>query len=127
MMNRIILHIAVASLFAAQDLNHVWRKGRIKQCVTNGVFGRGRTLEENASDAARLGVKGYDLIGPKDWPILRKYGLIPTMAPGFGGTIPDGINLKANHDRLETAMREGIDICAKEKAPNLITLSGNRR
>jgi hydroxypyruvate isomerase len=127
-MNRRIFLAAGASFAAAaQDQKPVERKGRLKQCVTNGVFGRGRTLEENARDAARLGVRGYDLIGPKDWPILRKYGLVPSMTPGFGGTIPDGINLKANHDRIETAMREGIDICAKEKAPNLITLSGNRR
>ena len=35
---------------------------------------------------AKLGVYGIDLIGPKDWPMLKKYGLIPTMSPG-GGTI----------------------------------------
>ena len=127
MMNRRIFLAAGASLAAAQDPKPVERKGRLKQCVTNGVFGRGRTLEENARDAARLGVKGYDLIGPKDWPILRKYGLIPTMVPGFGGNIPDALNRKENHERIETSMREGIDICAKEKAPNLITFSGNRR
>src|SRR5689334_24752291 len=105
----------------------VQRKGRLKQCVTNGVFGRGRPLEDNARDAARLGVKGYDLIGPKDWPVLKKYGLIPTMVPGFGGTIPDALNRKENHARIEKLMHEGIDACAKEGAPSLITFSGNRR
>jgi hydroxypyruvate isomerase len=103
------------------------RGGRLKQCVTGGVFGKGKTLEENARNAARLGAKGFDLIGPKDWPILKKYGLIPTMVPGFGGTIPDALNRKENHDKFEASMREGIDICAKEGAPNLITFSGNRR
>jgi len=116
---------AVAAI--AQDNPPVERKGRLKQCVTGGVFGRGRALEENARDAARLGAKGFDLIGPKDWPILKKYGLLPTMVPGFGGTIPDALNRKENHERLEASMREGIDICAKEGAPNLITFSGNRR
>jgi len=105
------------------------RGGRLKQCVTNGVFGRnnGRTLDDNARDAARLGAVGYDLIGPKDWPILKKNGLIPTMVPGFGGTIPDALNRRENHERIEASMREGIDLCAKEGAPNLITFSGNRR
>lgn len=117
---------AIAAL-AAPDEQPVPRKGRLKQCVTGGVFGRGRTLEENARDAARLGAKGFDLIGPKDWPILKKYGLIPTMVPGFGGTIPDALNRKENHERIEQSMREGLDICAKEGAPNLITFSGNRR
>jgi len=112
---------------AAPDDAPAARKGRLKQCVTNGVFGKGRTLEENARDAARLGAKGYDLIGPKDWPILKQHGLIPTMVMGFGGTIPDALNRKENHERLEASLREGIDICAKEGAPNLITFSGNRR
>ena len=117
----------VAVCASAQESRPQAHKGRLKQCVTGGVFGRGRTLEENARDAARYGAIGFDLIGPKDWPTLHKYGLIPTMVPGFGGTIPDALNRKENHAALENSMREGIDICAKEKAPNLITFSGNRR
>src|SRR5579864_9209945 len=112
---------------AAQENAPVERKGRLKQCVTMGVFGRGKTIEENAREAAHAGCKGFDLIGPKDWPVLKKYGLIPTMVPGFGGTIPDALNRKENHERIEALMREGIDTCAKEGAPNLITFSGNRR
>ena len=102
-------------------------KGRLKQCVTGGVFGRGRALEDNARDAAKAGAVGFDLIGPKDWPVLKKYGLIPTMVPGFGGTIPDALNRKENHAALEKSMHEGIDLCAAEGAPNLITFSGNRK
>jgi hydroxypyruvate isomerase len=129
MMNRRIFLASGAGLagLAAQETAPAAPKGRLKQCVTGGVFGRGRTLEENARDAARLGAKGFDLIGPKDWPTLKKYGLTPTMVPGFGGTIPDALNREENHDRIEASMREGIDVCAKEKAPNLITFSGNRR
>src|ERR1039457_421725 len=130
MMNRRIFLAAGAGAVAIaqeQAPTPVERKGRLKQCVTGGGFGRGRTLEENARDATKLGAKGFDLIGPKDWPTLRKYGLIPTMVSGFGGTIPDALNRKENHERLEASMREGIDVCAKEKAPNLITFSGNRR
>src|SRR5229473_871043 len=59
-----------AAALSAQDEKPVQRKGRLKQCVTGGVFGRGRSLEDTARDAARLGARGYDLIGPKDWPIL---------------------------------------------------------
>jgi hypothetical protein len=56
------------------------RKGRIKQGVTGGVFGRLGTLDEQCREAARLGIKGYDLINtPEQWAILKKYGLTPTM------------------------------------------------
>ncbi len=118
---------AAALGVSAQDEPPVQRKGRLKQCVTGGVFGRGRSLEETARDAARLGAKGYDLIGPKDWPILKKNGLLPTMVPGYGGTIADALNRIENHDRIEKLMHDGIDVCSVYGAPNLITFSGNRR
>src|ERR1700675_2318993 len=89
------MSVGAVSALAFQDRDQpIVRKGRLKQSVTNGVFPRGRSLEENARDAARMGAKGYDLIGPKDWPTLKKYRLIPAMVPGFGGTIPDALNRK---------------------------------
>ena len=105
----------------------VQRKGRIKQGVTRGVFGRGMELEEMCKHAARLGCKGFDLIGPKDWPVLKKHGLVPTMFPGpNGGTIPDGLNRKENHARVVKGLHEAIDLAAAEGVPNVITFSGNR-
>jgi hydroxypyruvate isomerase len=104
------------------------RKGRIKQGVTRGVFGRGASLEDSCREAARLGIQGFDLIGPPDWPTLKKYGLVPSMyPPGPGGTIPDALNRKENHERLEPLLRAGIDECAANGVPNIITFSGNRR
>ena len=55
------------------------KKGRLKQCVTSGVFVRGTSLEDGCKLAASLGIVGYDLKGPADWPTLKKYGLTPTM------------------------------------------------
>src|SRR3954469_9012807 len=106
---------------AAAQESPVQRKGRLKQCVTRGVFGRGADFEETCKTAARLGCKGYDLIGPKDWPTLKKYGLLPTMyPPPSGGTIPDALNRLENHERIIKAMDEAIDDAAKWGAPNVI-------
>jgi len=106
----------------------VTRKGRIKQGVTTGVFARGMPLEDACREAARLGIKGFDLIGPKDWPTLRKYGLVPSMYPlGPGGTITDALNRTENHDRLEASINAAIDEAAAAQVPNVITFSGNRR
>jgi hydroxypyruvate isomerase len=78
-------------------------------------------------EAAKLGVTGFDLIKPEDWPTLKKYGLTPSMTPPpFVGTIKDGINRKENHDRLEKSTREIIDRAAAAGCPNVITLSGLR-
>ena len=101
------------------------RKGRLKQAVTRGCFGKGMPLEEMARHAARLGATGFDLIGEADWPILKKHGLIPTMAPG-AGSIRDGLNRKENHARFEQQMHENLDKASAAGVPNVITLSGNR-
>ncbi len=104
-------------------------RGRLKQSVTKGVFrGRKMSLDDMCRESARLGIFGFDLIDPQDWPILKRYGLVPTMLPPpYGGTIPDGINSKENHARLEASIREGIDLAAAAGCPNVITLSGSRR
>src|SRR5215470_11668213 len=104
------------------------RKGRLKQAVTRGVFGRNMPFEDACREAARLGCKGFDLIGPADWPMLKKYGLVPTMyPPGPGGTIPNALNRKENHETLEKSLRAAIDEAAANGVPNVITFSGNRK
>lgn len=102
------------------------RSGRFMQGVTRGVFGRGAALEDCCRQAAELGIKGFDLLRPADWPMAKKYGLIPSMASGGGGTIASGLNRTENHPGLEASMRETIDRAAASGVPNLITFSGNR-
>ncbi len=103
--------------------------GRLKQGVTTGVFrGSHMTLDDMCREAAKLQIYGFDLIKPQDWPTLKKYGLTPTMTPPpYMGTIPDGINQKENHDRLEKSTREIINLAAAAGCPNVITLAGSRR
>ena len=105
----------------------VRRKGRIEQGVTRGVFARGASLDDCCRDAARLGSRASILIGPADWPTLKKYGLVPSMYPGGpGGTIPVALNKVANHARLEPLLHAAIDDAAANGVPNIITFSGNR-
>jgi hydroxypyruvate isomerase len=79
-----------------------------------------------AREAARLGAKGFDLLGHQDWPIVQKHGLVPSMVPG-AGTIPDGCNRRENHAKLEEQFRENIPRAAEAGCPNVITFSGNKR
>ena len=120
------LGATLASAAMAQDTPKP--KGKLKQCVTRGVFTRGMPLEETCKIAADLGIVGYDLIGPQDWPTLKKYGLKPTMyPPGPGGTIPDSLNRKDNHEKLEKAMHAALDEAKAAGVPSVITFSGNRK
>jgi hydroxypyruvate isomerase len=120
---------AAAGIATAQTQPAVQRKGRLSQSVTRGVFAPNMPFEDMCREAARLGCKGFDLVAAQDWPVLKKYGLLPAMAPpgSSGVTIANGINEKDKHDALQKSARAGIDECAAGGCPNMITLSGNRR
>jgi hydroxypyruvate isomerase len=102
------------------------RKGRLKQGVCGGVFGRGMSFEDQCKNAARLGVQVIDLVEPDRWATIEKYGLKPNMIPG-GGRLQDGLNEEANHASIEKAFQEKLPLCAKHKVSTMIALSGNRR
>ncbi len=56
------------------------RKGRLKQGLCLSVFsGTKLDMDGKCREAARLGAYGIDLVGPSDFPVLKKYGLVPTM------------------------------------------------
>src|SRR5499427_9699892 len=119
---------AAFSLRQVPATTPVQRKGRLKQSVTRGVFARNMSLDDCCREAARLGCKGFDLIGPPDWPTLKKYGLVPSMYPaGPGGSFTDALNRTENHERIEKSLRAAIDEAASNGAPNVITFSGNRK
>lgn len=100
--------------------------GRLKQSVARWCYAK-IPLEDLCRQGAEMGLAGVDLINnPEEWPIVRKYGLVPLVSPG-AGTIPIAWNRKENHDRLEKELRENIARAAAAKLPNVITFSGNRR
>jgi hydroxypyruvate isomerase len=100
-------------------------RGRLKQGVAQWCF-RKMSVEDLCRECARIGIRGIDLVGPNDWPTLKKYGLMPSMIPG-GYPNGDGINRKENHDRIEKLARENIEKAAAFGAPNVIAMTGNRR
>ncbi len=117
---------ALAGAALTASAQNVARKGRLKQAATRGCFGKGMPFPEMCKQAARLGLKGLDLIPAQDWPVMKEHGLIPTMAGGSSG-IRDGINRVENHAKMLAGMREAIDRAVAFNAPNVIVLSGERK
>jgi hypothetical protein len=70
MRRRDFLPAVALTAAAAQTPAPPPRKGRLKQCVTRGVFAHDMSFEDTCRTAARLGLKGYDLEGPEQWPML---------------------------------------------------------
>lgn len=101
-------------------------KGRLKQSVCRWCYNK-IPLDDFAKVVSEMGLKGIDLLNnPADWPVVKKYGLVPTMTSG-AGTIPDACNRKDLHDKLEKQFQENIPRAAENGIPNVITFSGNRK
>ena len=133
---RFLATVAAAGVAAARpattgmaaQAQPVKRKGRIKQALFRNVFGNpNMAFDDQCRLAAELGCVGFDLIAPQDWPTLKKYGLIPTMAPANPVTFQDGLIRKELHGEIERGLREAIDQCAAGGCPNIITVGGQRR
>lgn len=118
--------VIAGTVTSAQAAAPAARPGRLKQAICRGVFrGLDLDLDGICRETARLGGLGIDLVGPADFPTLKKYGLIPTMVPG-GGSIKSGINDTKNHAELERQVRELIGQAAAAGAPNVIVMAGDR-
>ena len=56
----------------------------------------------------------------------KRHGLAVASMMGHN-SLPDGLNKRSNHDRIEAELRESIDVAAKYGIPGLICFSGNRQ
>ncbi len=84
-------------------------------------------MEELCQGAKDIGLKGIDLVGPKDWDMLKKYDLVSTMCNGAEINLVDGFNDPKFHATLIKNYTEMIPLVAKAGYKNLICFSGNRR
>lgn len=84
-------------------------------------------LDELCAVAKKIGISGIDLVGPKDWPTLKKYGLYSPMCNGAEINLVDGFNDTQFHDQLVKSYTDYIPGMAAAGYKNVICFSGNRR
>ncbi|HXG67117.1 MAG TPA: sugar phosphate isomerase/epimerase family protein [Blastocatellia bacterium] len=113
-------------LRAAQKTGKAVKKGRLKQSVSRWCYNK-IPLPDFCRAVADMGLTAIDLLEEKEWSVAAQYGLICSMGYAGGGTIPDALNVKANHDQIVKNFERTIPIAAKMKVPNVITFFGNRR
>ncbi len=114
-----------ASQVRADQVSPSVRKGRIQQSVSQWCYSK-IPLEQLAESAAKIGLKGIDLLQPDEYEVPRRYGLRCTMGYAGGGEIGKAMNRVENHAAIEQAFRTNIPRAAKAGVPNVITFSGNR-
>lgn len=104
-------------------VKQVAAKGRINQSVSKWCFGKW-SLDQLCEVSKTLGLKAIDLLGPSDFPTLKKHGLICSLINTHG--LGKGLNRKEQHADCLAKIREGIDAAAENGYPNVITFPGNR-
>ena len=80
-------------------------------------------LEDFLKTLNELGIKAIDLIGPKDWPLLKKYDIHCSMCNGAEISLTEGWNDPKYHEQLIKNYTEIIPQVAEAGYTNLICLA----
>jgi hydroxypyruvate isomerase len=101
-------------------------KGKINHSVCKWCYSK-IPLETFAQECQKIGLKSIELLGPNEWPILKKYGLTCALPNGAGMGIEKGFNDPANHDELVRSYDEIFPKLKEAGYTTIICFSGNRR
>ena len=85
------------------------------------------SLEELCKTVKEIGFSAIDLVGPKDWPVLKAHGVDSSMCNGAEISLTEGWNDKQYHSKLISSYLNHIDLVATAGYKNLICFSGNRK
>jgi hydroxypyruvate isomerase len=115
------------SLPCAEDMNEDYKlKGNINHSVCQWTYNF-LPLEELCQVVRKIGFNAIDLIAPKDWPTLQKYGIYSSMCYINGKvSLTEGFNDKKFHDQLVKEYLDVIPMMVKAGYKNVICFSGNR-
>jgi hydroxypyruvate isomerase len=122
----VIDQIKLYDLNKNDDYYQINMKGNINHSVCKWCYSQ-ISLEEFSIGVKSMGITGIDLIGPEEWPILKKHGLTSSMCNGAEISLTEGWNDKQYHPTLVDSYLKHIDLVAAAGYTNLICFSGNRR
>lgn len=101
-------------------------KGNIRHSVCKWCYGS-IPLEEFCAASKQMGLESVELLETRDFPTLKKHGLVCAMVSGVPGGITNGLNRKENHDAIVKFFEETTSTVAEYGYPNIIVFSGNRK
>ena len=116
------LSTRVSAAEAALDMTV---KGKVNHSVCRWCY-QSIPLEDLCKAAKDIGLASIELVGPEEWPILKKYGLTSALPWGAGKGIVDGFNNPTLHNELVKSYEEMIPKVAAQGYNQIICFSGNR-
>jgi hydroxypyruvate isomerase len=117
---------AVSVRASNENKNKDMLKGNIKHSVCRWTYDF-LSLDELCKAVKDIGFAAIDLVGPKDWATLKKYGIYSSMCNGAEISLTEGWNDKQYHPTLIKNYTEHIDLVSKAGYKNLICFSGSRK
>ena len=109
----------------AEQLGDLKLKGRVNHSVCKWCYPK-IALEDLAKAAKQIGLSSIELLGPDEWPVIKKYGLTCAMPWGAGKGITQGFNDPKLHEELIASYEEVIPKAANAGLDKIICFSGNR-
>jgi hydroxypyruvate isomerase len=100
-------------------------KGLVNHSVCRWCYS-GIPLEDLCKAAEGIGLQSIELVGPEEWPVIKKYGLTSALPWGAGMGITKGFNDPQYHDALIKSYTEVIPKVAEAGFNQIICFSGNR-
>jgi hydroxypyruvate isomerase len=110
---------------AEAQLAEVKLKGKINHSVCRWCYDK-ISLDDLCKAARQIGLQSIELVGPDEWPTLKKYGLTSALPWGAGKGIGKGFNDPQYHDELVKSYEEMIPKVAAAGFKQIICFSGNR-
>ena len=101
-------------------------KGNINHSVCKWTYNHLK-LEELCVMVKKIGLTAIDLVGPKQWSVLKAHGIYSSMCNGAELSLADGWNDKKHHPTLIKNYTDHIELVAKAGYKNLICFSGTRK
>ena len=118
--------VAPALAFAASDNQSPRLKNNINHSVCRWTYNF-LSLEELCRTVKDMGFAAIDLVGPKEWSILKSNGIDSSMCNGAEISLTEGWNDPQYHPTLIKSYTEHINLVADAGYKNLICFSGNRK
>lgn len=112
-------------MYAAVNTLPEGLKGKINHSVCRWCY-NDIPFEDLCKAAKDIGIPSIELVGPEEWPILKKYGLTSALPWGAGMGIEKGFNNPDLHAELIKSYEEMIPKVAAAGYTQIICFSGNR-
>lgn len=101
---------------------NVIKNGRINQAASKWCYNR-VPFKKLCTDVKKMGLKGIDLLRPRDFPTVKEFGLVCTLTSTGGLT--EGMINPENHAKRIKIITEMIEANAEYGFPNVVVFSGN--